>query len=51
MMGAKFLSQPIIQALAPYRLAGCCAVNGLVPRALFIGEYIIARLTANVNDL
>ena len=30
---------PIVQALAPYLSAGCCAVNGLVPRALFIGWY------------
>ena len=28
---------PIGQALAPYHLAGCCAVIGLVPRALSIG--------------
>ena len=27
---------PIIQALAP-NLIGCCVVNGLVPRTLFIG--------------
>ena len=28
---------PIVQALAPYHTAGCCAVTGLVPHALFIG--------------
>ena len=28
---------PIVQALAPYLPAGCCAVAGLVPHALFIG--------------
>ena len=28
---------PIVQALAPYLPAGCCAVIGLVPHALFIG--------------
>ena len=27
---------PIVQALAPYRQAGCCVVVGLVPRTLFI---------------
>jgi len=37
------------QALAPYRLAGCCAVNGLVPRALFIGNDIIALEISCVN--
>ena len=30
---------PIGQALAPYLLAGCCAVIGLVPRALCIGVF------------
>ena len=30
---------PIVQALAPYLAAGCCAVNGLVPHALLIGWY------------
>ena len=29
--------KPIGQALAPYHTAGCCAVNELVSRALFIG--------------
>ena len=27
---------PIVQALAPYVIAGCCTVNGLVPRVLFM---------------
>ena len=27
---------PIVQALAPYLSAGCCAVIGLVPHALFM---------------
>ena len=31
------VSYPIGQALAPYLAAGCRAVIGLVPRALFIG--------------
>ena len=29
---------PIVQALAPYPLAGCCAVIELVSRALSIGD-------------
>ena len=42
--------RPIVQALAPYLLAGCCAVNGLVPRALFMVVTIIAQGTSFVND-
>ena len=36
---AKYLYNPIGQALAPYLLAGCCAVNELVSHALFIGYF------------
>ena len=32
---------PIFQALAPYLPAGCCVVNGLVPRTLFMVDYIL----------
>jgi len=36
--------KPIGQALAPCLMAGCCAVNELVSRALFIGDPIITYL-------
>jgi hypothetical protein len=40
MMGAKnTFACPIIQALAPCRSVGCCAVYELVSRALFIGKF------------
>ena len=29
-------NKPIVQPLAPCRMVGCCAVNGAVPRALFM---------------
>ncbi len=32
---------PIDQALAPYTVAGCRAVTGLVPRALFMEVTLI----------
>ena len=42
MMGASIkMSKPIIQALAPCLLAGCCAVNELVSHALFMVTKII----------
>ena len=41
MMSTYF--EPIIQALAP-NLKGCCVVNGLVPRTLFIGYKLLTFL-------
>lgn len=32
---------PIDQALAPYPMAGCRAVTGLVPHALFMGKHFV----------
>lgn len=39
-MGCKIsgIFTPIGQALAPCQTVGCCAVNELVSRALFIGQ-------------
>ena len=43
-MGLQFCSyHPIVQALAPCLVVGCCAVTGLAPRALFIGWYYYIR--------
>ena len=44
-------SSPIVQALAPYLPAGCCAVNELVSRALFIGAVNITGEIAFVNTV
>ena len=45
---ACYLTNPIDQALAPYLAAGCRAVYGLVPRALFIGcVYYIVKAVKN----
>jgi hypothetical protein len=35
-IGLQKLSLPIVQALAPCRLVGCCVVIGLVPHTLLI---------------
>ena len=42
---------PIVQALAPYLSAGCCAVNGLVPRALLIGWYYYIIICRNCQSI
>lgn len=35
-MSLLCLYRPIVQPLAPYPTAGCCAVTGAVPHALFM---------------
>ena len=42
MMGAtNTFACPIIQALAPCRSVGCCAVYELVSRALFMAHLVV----------
>ena len=48
--GARNEYLPIFQALAPYLIAGCCVVNGLVPRTLFMVIFIIKDRLLFVND-
>ena len=40
---------PIVQPLAPCLAVGCCAVNGAVPRALFMVMLIITLLPQKCN--